>query len=125
MKKKEMERKEKHKEALPVIKEDIFTTSSSTDFSKMAEKLYNVEENLELISDLTPRQINSLNKIKQMGIEYGLEILNELYWRFLMLRVSKKRDGRKEGVGMTQQIISLKRLESIENAMYHSGGIKK
>ena len=98
---------------LPIIEEDMFTTGSKTDFSKSLEVMYN-NENPEKKTDLNPKQIAKLNQIREMGEFYDIPLLNNLYDRFISLRVSKGRKGREEGVKMTQQIAQFKRLEALE-----------
>jgi len=100
-------------DVLPVIEDDIFSTTDKSDFSKSLEVMFN-DDNEEKKSDLTSKQISKLNKIAQMADYYDSPLLLALYERFVRLRVSKAREGRKEGVTMTQQIAQFKRLEALE-----------
>lgn len=93
------------KQEAPVILDDMFGVGSSTDFTKSLETMFN-DESIERKTDLTSRQICKLNLIKQMADFYYEENdenpLEEMYIRFISLRVSKERKGRTEGVQMTQ-----------------------
>lgn len=104
----------KYTQSMPIIQDDLFGIGHTSDFSKALEKMFTDDETLKLKTDLTPKQICKLNIIKQMANYYNVPLLKEMYYRFIALRVSKERKGRKEAVDMTQQIISLKRLEGIE-----------
>lgn len=99
---------------LPVISENTFTTESNSDFNRAMETLYSPED-LELKTDLSPKQISKLTQAYAIACYYENDILIGLYNSFIALRVSKSRKGRKEGVSMTQQIMHLKRLENYEN----------
>jgi len=105
--------KSKYQEQMPVIEDDIIGIGTSTDFSKVIEKLYS-DENVKMKTDLSSKQICKLNIIRQMAEYYDVDLLKELYHRFISLRVSLQRKGRKEAVSMTQQIMSLKSLEARE-----------
>jgi len=110
---KKKKKKEKYDPILPVIEEDMLGVGDKTDFSKSLEVMFNDEE-VEKKTDLSPRQISKLNIIRQMAEEYGIDLLMEMYERFIALRVSNGRKGRVEGVTMTQQIAQFKRLEALE-----------
>lgn len=99
----------------PVIEEDLISLGTSTDFSKIVDEMFDEDSNLKLKTDLSAKQICKLNIIKQMAEYYNIPLLEELYHRFIALRVSKDRKGRTEGVTMTQQILGLKRLEAMES----------
>jgi hypothetical protein len=111
-----LRKKNKYSENLPVIEEDMLGIGQSTDFSKSLREMFS-EENLKMKSDLSSKQIAKLNIIKEWSEYYDIEILRRLYSRFIALRVSKLRKGRDEAVKMTQQIISMKRIENMENML--------
>jgi len=106
--------KNTYKEAMPVIEDDMFGIGQSTDFSKSLKEMFS-KDNIKMKTDLTPKQICKLNIIREWSDYYDIPLLKHLYNRFISLRVSKDRKGRGEAVSMTQQIVSLKRLEAYEN----------
>lgn len=99
---------------LPVIAENTFTTASDSDFNKAMETMFS-NENLELKTDLSAKQISKLTKLYHVAEFFENDLLLGMYGTFISLNVSKKRKGRTEGVNMTQQIMHLKRLENYEN----------
>lgn len=103
-------------QSIPIIDEDIFTTSSATDFSKSIDLMFN-EKNLSKKTDLSARDIAKLTQIYQMAEEYEIPLLKDMADKFIELRVSLKRKGRGEAVQMTQQIAQMKRLEALEHEM--------
>lgn len=103
-------------QAIPVIDEDVFTTSSASDFSKSVSLLFD-EQNLAKKTDLNARDIAKLTQIYQMAEEYDVPLLKQMADKFIELRVSLKRKGRGEAVQMTQQISQMKRLEALEEGM--------
>ena len=119
---KKKQNKEDYQNQMPVIQDDMFTLGSSSDFSKIVEEMFD-EENVKMKSDLNARQICKLNLVKQMAEYYDVELLKQLYWRFIALRVSLARKGRVEAVSMTQQIMGLKSLEMREKLV--KDGIRK
>ena len=116
--------KNEYEQTMPVIEDDLLGIGQSSDFSKAIKEMFSGDEpTLAMKSELTDKQICNLNISKQMADTYDVELLKLMYYRFLALRVSKARKGRKEAVDMTRGIFSMKRLEALENSL--KGGIKK
>ena len=109
-------KKKKYSESIPVIDDEIFTTDSKSDYSKSIDLMFN-DIDFTKKSDLSSRQINKLTKLYQMAEEYEMPMLKEMCDKFIALRVSHARKGRKEAVQMTQQISTMKRLEALEETM--------
>jgi len=107
---------------MPIIQEDLFGTGDSTDFSKIVEEMYN-DQNVKMKTDLSAKQICKLNIIKEIANYYNVDLLKEMYYRFIALRVSLTRKGRVEAVKMTQQILAMKRLEMADKMIKE--GIRK
>ena len=108
-----MKKNKQNIQAVPVIDEDVFTTSSASDFSKSVALLFD-EQNLAKKTDLRAKDIAKLTQIYEMSEEYDIPLLKEMADKFIELRVSLKRKGRNEAVQMTQQISTMKRLEALE-----------
>jgi hypothetical protein len=113
----------KYKQKLPVIVEDLFGIQNSTDFSKMTEKMYG-EDAIDMATDLSPKSICKLNIIYAFAREYDIPMLAMMANKFILLRVSKDREGRKEAVNMATAILGMKRLEGIERAIEQGVGKK-
>ena len=113
----------KYKAQMPVIADDIIGLSSSTDFSKMTEKMYS-EEQIKMTTDLTTKSIYKLNILYAMAKEYELPMLENMCETFIQLRVSNERKGRTEAVNMAQAILGMKKLDAMER-MIEGGTGKK
>jgi len=108
--------------SMPVIQDDLFGLGSETDFSKSLKEMFS-DENVEKKTELSAKQICKLNIIREMAEYYDVPLLREMYNRYIALRVSLKRKGRTEGVTMTQQLVSMKRIEAMEKQL--EGGVRK
>jgi hypothetical protein len=118
-----VENKSPYKNQMPVIADDLIGLSSSTDFSKMTEKMYS-EDQIKMTTDLSPKSIYKLNLLYAMADEYDLPMLRQMCDTFIQLRVSNERKGRTEAVSMAQAILGMKKLDAMER-MIESGGGKK
>jgi hypothetical protein len=116
------EKRAKYKQNMPVIVEDLFGLQSSTDFSKMTEKMYS-PDSIDMTTDLSGRAICKLNILYTFAKEYDVPMLEYMCSKFILLRVSHERKGRTEAVNMATAILGLKRLEGIEKAI--EGGMGK
>ena len=117
------DKQKKYKQNMPVIVEDLFGLQSSTDFSRITEKMYSAD-NIDMATDLSPKAICKLNILYAFSAEYDLPLLKFLCDKYVLLRVSNERKGRTEGVNMATAILGLKRLEGIEKAIEQGGGRK-
>jgi hypothetical protein len=115
--------KQDYKKSIPIIADDLFGLSNSTDFSKMADKLYS-ENQIKMITELTGKQISKITRLYALAKQYDVPMLKEMCDTFIELRVSKDREGRKEAVNMAQAIIGMKRLDALEKMIETSGGKK-
>jgi hypothetical protein len=105
----------KYKQQMPIIAEDLIGIGTSTDFSKLTEKLYSIDQ-IDMTSDLSGKDICKLTILYGMAVEYELPMLAELCEKFITLRVSMNRKGRDEGVNMATAILGLKKLDLMEKA---------
>lgn len=117
------ENKSVYKNQMPVIADDLLGLTSSTDFSKITEKMYS-EDQIKMTTDLSSKSIYKLNLLYAMAEEYDLPMLSSLCDTFIQLRVSHDRMGRKEAVSMAQAILGMKKLDAMEK-MIDSGMGKK
>jgi len=116
------EKQKKYKQNMPVIVEDLFGLQSSTDFSRITEKMYS-SDSIDMATDLSSKAICKLNILYAFSKEYDIPMLRELCDKYILLRVSADRKGRTEAVNMATAILGLKRLEGIEKAI--EGGMGK
>ena len=123
MKEEKQDKKTKYKQNMPVIVEDLFGLQSTTDFSRITEKMYS-EDRIDMITDLSAKSICKLNILYTFASEYDVPMLQYMCDKFILLRVSNERKGRKEAVDMATAIPGLKRLEGIEKAIESGFGKK-
>lgn len=102
-----------YKAKIPIIADDLIGLTSSTDFSKITEKMYSID-NIKMITDLSDKSIGKLIKLYAFAEEYELPMLRDLSDTFIELRVSKDRQGRGEAVSMAQAILGMKKLDMLE-----------
>lgn len=105
-----------YKTKMPIIAEDLIGIGSSTDFSKMTEKMYSPDQ-IKMTSDLSEKSIAKLNILYAMAKEYDIPMLFNMCELFIELRVSKERQGRSEAVSMAQAILGMKRLDFMEKEL--------
>jgi hypothetical protein len=111
-----------YKKQMPVIAEDLLGLSTSTDFSKITEKMFS-EDQIRMITDLSEKSICKLLKLYAFSREYDIPMLEKMCDMFIELRVSKDRQGRGEAVSMAQAILGMKKLDAMEKMM--EGGMGK
>lgn len=112
-----------YKNQMPIIAEDLIGLSSSTDFSKMTEKMFSNDQ-IKMTTDLSQKSIYKLNLLYAMAEEYDLPMLEHMCNVFIELRVSTDRKGRTEAVNMAQAILGMKKLDAMER-MIEGGSGKK
>lgn len=117
-----MTEKNSYNQQMPVIAEDLIGIGSSTDFSKITEKMFS-EDQIAMTTDLEGKDVCKLTVLFGMADEYELPMLRTLCEKFIALRVSKGRKGRTEGVSMAQAILGLKKLDMMEK-LSNEGGRK-
>jgi hypothetical protein len=118
-----MSDKKEYKMQMPVIAEDLMGLGTSTDFSKMTEKMYSADQ-IKMTTDLDEKAICKLNLLYAMSSEYDIPMLANMCDLFIELRVSNGRKGRTEAVSMAQAILGMKRLDFMEKQLDGSGGKK-
>lgn len=117
------EQRKKYKQNMPVIVEDLFGLQSSTDFSRMTEKMYS-PDSIDMATDLSPKAICKINILYTFAKEYDIPMLAYMCDKYILLRVSNERKGRTEAVNMATAILGLKRLEGIEKSIDSNSGRK-
>jgi hypothetical protein len=118
-----VEDKKSYKKQMPVIIDDMFGLGSSSDFSKMTEKMYSPDQ-IKMTTDLSEKSIGKLVKLYAYSSAYDIPLLAYLCNTFIELRVSKDRKGRDEAVSMSSAILGMKRLEGIERMIEQGSGKK-
>jgi hypothetical protein len=118
-----VEEKKSYKKQMPVIIDDMFGLGSSSDFSKMTEKMYSPDQ-IKMTTDLSEKSIGKLVKLYAYAEAYEVPLIEHLCNIFIELRVSKDRQGRDEAVSMSSAILGMKRLEGIERMIEGQTGRK-
>jgi len=84
-------------EKTSAIDQDLIEVEQNDKLKESFEQLFS-DNNLEKITDLNMNEIGKISVLKTYAVRYGFTELNNLITNFLKLRVSKKREGRKESV---------------------------